>query len=240
MSEEPMVTVRGEAVLEVEPELARVSVTIAARDSDRAKALRLLNERARGIDDIVRSFGDAIDKVETAAVHVSPQLKSRRPQEKISGYVATVHQTLTVVDFTRLGELIAMIADQDLIEVAGPWWALRPDTFTHRTARIEATHDAVRRARDYAEAVGSALVDLVALADVGLISEGRGYAAEPFALAAAAGPFKSRQAAAPEEFTFDIAPVKQVVRASVEARFTIARPDLDGIAPGGATAPRSL
>ena len=235
MSEQPVLTVRGEAVLEVDPEIARVGVTIAARDSDRTKALRLLNERARGIDDIVRSFGDAIDKVETAAVHVSPQLKSRRPQEKISGYVATVHDTLTVVDFSRLGELIAVIADQDLIEVAGPWWALRPDSAIHRRARIEATHDAVRRARDYAEAVGSDLVDLVELADAGLISEMRGPA-EPVVMAAAMGPLRSRQAAAPEEFTFDIAPVKQVVRASVEARFTIARPDLATIAPRRAPA----
>ena len=230
MSEQPVLTVRGEAVLEVDPEIARVSVTIAARDSDRAKALRLLNERGRGIDDIVRSFGDAIDKVETAAVHVSPQLKSRKPQEKISGYIATVHHTLIVVDFSRLGELIAVIADQDLIDVAGPWWALRPDSATHRRARIEATHDAVRRARDYAEAVGSDLVGLVELADAGLISEMRGPV-EPMAMAAAMGPLRSRQAAAPEEFTFDIAPVKQVVRASVEARFTIAQPDLANIGP---------
>jgi uncharacterized protein len=228
MSEQPIVTVRGDAVLEVEPEIARLSVTIAARDSDRAKALRLLNERARGIDDIVRNFGEAIDKVETAAVHVSPQLKNRKPQEKISGYVATVHHTLTVVDFSRLGELIAVIADQDLIEVAGPWWALRPDSATHRRARVEATHDAIRRARDYAEAVGSDLVGLLELADVGLISEMSRPAAPPaapLAMSAAMGPMRSR-AAAPEEFTFEITPVKQVVRASVEARFTMAPPDL--------------
>lgn len=230
MSELPIVTVRGEVVLEVEPEIARVSVTIAARDSDRAKALRLLNERGRGIDDIVRTFGDAVDKVETAAVHVSPQLKNRKPQEKISGYVATVHHTLTVVDFTRLGELIAMIADQDLVEVAGPWWGLRPDSATHRRARMQATQDAVRRARDYAEAVGSALVGLVALADAGLMSEMPGPVA-PLAMAAAMGPMRSR-APAPEAFTFEITPVKQVVRASVEARFTIAPPDLANLTPG--------
>lgn len=226
MNEQPIVSVRGEAVLEVDPELARLSVSIAARDSDRAKALRLLNERGRTFDDIVRRFGDAIDKVETAAVHVSPQLKSRKPQEKISGYVATVHHTITVVDFSRLGELIAVIADRDLSEVGGPWWSLRPDSATHRRARFEATHDAVRRARDYAEAVGSDLVDLVELADVGLISETRAPF-QPVAMpVAAAGPLRSRQPAAPEEFTFDIAPVTQVVRAQVEARFTMARPDL--------------
>ena len=233
MSEQPIVSVRGEAVLEVDPEIARVSVTIAARDSDRTKALRLLNERGQGIDDIIRGFCDAIDKVETAAVHVSPQLKNRKPQERISGYIATVHHTVTVVDFSRLGELIAVIADQDLVEVAGPWWALRPDSTTHRRARIEAAHDAVRRARDYAEAVGSHLLDLVELADTQLLSDGRGFA-EPFAMAAATGVRSRQAAAAPEEFTYDIAPAMQVVRASVEARFTMAKPNLTNIAAGAA------
>lgn len=230
MSEQPIVSVRGEAILEVDPEIARMSVTIAARDSDRAKALRLLNERGRGLDDIIRSFGEAIDSVETAAVHVSPQLKNRKPQEKIAGYIATVRHTITVGDFSRLGELIAAIADQDLVEVAGPWWALRPDTAVYRRARVEATHDAVRRARDYAEAVDSGLVDLLELADTGLLTELPAAPAPPMAMTAAMSPLRSRAPAPPEEFTFDITPAKQVVRASVEARFTIARPDLAAIA----------
>ena len=49
-------------------------------------------------------------------------------------------------------------------------------------------------------------------------------------MAAAMGPMRARQVAAPEELTFDITPVKQVVRASVEARFTMAPPDLSTIA----------
>jgi hypothetical protein len=35
----------------------------------------------------------------------------------------------------------------------------------------------------------------------------------------------------PDEFTFEIEPVKQTVRASVEARFRIAEPDLSRVAP---------
>jgi uncharacterized protein YggE len=225
--DQTLLSVRGEAVLEVDPEVANVSVTIAARDADRAKAMRLLNERAQAIDTIVRSFGGAVEKVETAAVHVSPQLKNGKPRERISGYVATVHSTITVVDFGRLGELIALLADHDLVEVAGPWWALRPGSDAHRRARIEATYDAVRRARDYADAVGSDLTGLVELADARLLSDMTG----PVPMAAAMAPMRSRQAVAPEEFTFDIAPAKQVIYATVEARFTIAAPDLTSVPP---------
>ena len=36
--------------------------------------------------------------------------------------------------------------------------------------------------------------------------------------------------ASPEEFTFDLAPAKQAVRATVEARFRISQPDLAAVA----------
>jgi len=227
MNEQPLLSVRGEAVLEVEPEMAEVSVTIAARDPDRAKSLRLLNDRSGAIDAILKGFDEAIDKIETTSVRVSPQLKSRKPQERISGYVATVRHTITVVDFARLGELIAQLADQDLTEVGGPWWGLRPDSPVQRTARIHATHDAVRRARDYAHALGSELTDLVELADARLLSDSHG----PAQAIAAGGALRGRQAPALEEFTFDIVPSRQIVRATVEARFRITSPDLSTVAP---------
>jgi uncharacterized protein len=142
----------------------------------------------------------------------------------ISGYVATVRHTITVVDFARLGELIAQLADQDLTEVGGPWWALRPDSPVQRSARIAATHDAVRRARDYAQALGSELTDLVELADARLLSDSH-IPGQSMAVAAG-GALRGRQAPALEEFTFDIVPARQIVRATVEGRFRISSPDL--------------
>jgi hypothetical protein len=37
------------------------------------------------------------------------------------------------------------------------------------------------------------------------------------------------RAAAPEEFSMDLVPAKQVARATVEARFTISQPDLAAV-----------
>jgi len=125
---EPLLAVRGEAVLEVEPEIATLGVTVAARDPDRAKTLRRLNDRGAAIDHILTGCAGAIEKVETTAVRVSPQLKSNRAHERVSGYLGVVHSTITMAAFERIGELIAALADQDLTDVTGPWWALRPDS----------------------------------------------------------------------------------------------------------------
>ncbi|HTF08628.1 MAG TPA: SIMPL domain-containing protein, partial [Asanoa sp.] len=42
---DPVVAVRGEAVREVPPEIARFAVTVVARDKDRQATLRRLAER---------------------------------------------------------------------------------------------------------------------------------------------------------------------------------------------------
>jgi uncharacterized protein YggE len=227
MSQQPMLAVQGEAVLEVGPEIARVEVSVAAVDRDRAKALQLLNERAAAVDKVLASFPDVIEKTESSGVKVSPQVAGRAARERVSGYHGAVYQTITVTGFDRLGELMAQLADLDQAEVGGPWWELRPGSPVYGRVRVAAVKDAVRRARDYAAALGSDLAGLLELADARLLSDSRGQA-EALAMASARLPHRVR-AVAPEEFSFDLVPAKQVVRATVEARFTIGEPDLAAV-----------
>jgi uncharacterized protein YggE len=227
MSLQPMVAVQGEAVLEIDPEIARIEVSVAAVDRDRAKTLQLLNDRAVAVDKVLASFPDAIEKTETSAVRVSPQLAGRVSRDRVSGYHGAVYHAITVTGFDRLGELMAQLADLDQTEVGGPWWELRPGSRVYGRVRVAAVKDAVRRARDYAEALGSDLTGLVELADARLLSDSRGQA-EAQVMSAARLPHRVR-ATAPEEFSFDLVPAKQVVRATVEARFTIGEPDLAAV-----------
>ena len=226
MPEQPLVAVRGEAVLEVDPEIARLTVTVAARDPDRRKVLRLMHERVAAVEAVIAAFGDAVEKVETSALQVSPQLKdTSKPKERIAGYVGVVRHTVTVTGFEPLGDLLARLANQELTEVAGPWWALRPDSGVYRQARAAAVREAMQHARDYAHALGSELTGLVELADAELLSDARGTH-RSMAFAGAEGPLRTR-AAAPEDVAVDLEPAKQVVRATVEARFRISEPDLN-------------
>ena len=48
MATEPVISVRGEAILEVEPEIAIVWVSVLARDKDRKRAVKLLRTGPRG------------------------------------------------------------------------------------------------------------------------------------------------------------------------------------------------
>jgi uncharacterized protein YggE len=228
MPQPPTLAVRGEAVLEVPPEVARIDVSVAAGDKDQTTTLRLLSERAAAVDKVLGSYPESIEKTETSGVRVSPRLTGRTMRSGEAGYHGAVYHAITVTGFDRLGELMAQLAEQEQTEVGGPWWALRPGSPVYGRVRVAAVRDAVQRARDYAAALGTELAGLVEVADARLLTDSRGQndsVTHPSAML----PHRVRATAA-EEFSTDLVPAKQVVRATVEARFTIVEPDLARVA----------
>ncbi|MBQ1071900.1 SIMPL domain-containing protein [Micromonospora sp. C31] len=212
MVDGPVVAVRGEAYREVAPEIARFSVTASARDRDREATLTRLAERAAAVR-VLLDESPGIDRRETGELRVRPE--TRRSGERVVAYSGSVTTTVTVSDFTALGELMLRLADQDQIEVAGPWWSLRPGSPAHREARHAALADALLRAREYAEALGARVTALIELADAGATEQ-------PMMsrMAYAAGGVES----GPPELELD--PQPQTVHAAVHARFAISEPVL--------------
>ena len=83
MSDAPLISVRGEAVLEVEPEIARLSVHVQSQEPDRRRALDRLTEHNRAALDLIGSYGDAVEKVETGGLVITPLVKYRRREGDI-------------------------------------------------------------------------------------------------------------------------------------------------------------
>jgi uncharacterized protein YggE len=220
--EAPRIAVRGEAHLEADPELARIWISVSARGASRSSALDDLTRRNTAVLDLVKTYGDAVEKVETGAFSIRPELKQGRP-ERVRAYHGYVRITAELTDFTALGELTTRLADGDLTRVAGPSWALRPGSPVHREARKQAVREAVQRAREYAEALGTTLAALVELADTGAEQPvGPGAVAAP---GAARGHF-ARAQGAEEAAPLDLEPQRQHVHAQVNARFTMNPPRL--------------
>lgn len=220
MSDAPLISVRGEAVLEAEPEIARLSVHVQSQESDRRTALDRLTERNRQCLDLVGSYGDAVEKVETGGLSIAPVLKYRRREGDVRGYRGTVWIKIAVTDFAVLGELVARLGDLERTYVNGPDWELRRDSEVYGRAARQAAHEAVARARSYAEALGARLTGLVELSDEGL-------ARTPDAPVALAAAYGGAAPGAAEPEPIDLEPETQIVRATVLARFTATRPDLE-------------
>ncbi|MEV0485156.1 SIMPL domain-containing protein [Streptomyces sp. NPDC050508] len=219
----PRIAVRGEARLEVDPEIARIGITIAARGTDRRTALDDLTRRNATVLDLVKSYGEAVERLETGGFSITPELTKHGRGERVHRYHGRVNVTAELTDFTALGELTTRLADLELTRVDGPWWALRPDSPVHRKARQQAVHEAVQRAREYAEALGTTLAALVELADIGA-ENAQTYGAPQGRMRSMsfAGAGAEDTAAAP----LDLEPQRQQVYAQVNARFTMAPPRL--------------
>ncbi|GHH74036.1 hypothetical protein GCM10018793_14230 [Streptomyces sulfonofaciens] len=220
----PRVAVRGEAHLECEPELARIGITVSARGTSRQEALDDLTRRNSAVLDLVRAYGDAVENLETGAFSISPELARHGRGERVRAYQGRVRVGADLVDFTALGELTTRLADLELTQVDGPWWALRPNSPAHREARRQAVVEAVQRAREYAEALGTRLAALVEIADTG--------AEQPSGHGADAGTSRALRTSAfagapvPQAPPLDLQPQRQYVHAQVNARFTMIAPRL--------------
>jgi len=221
MNGQPVISVRGEASLEVEPEVAIVNVTIEARDRDRRTVLSRLASRNQQVTDLIKSHGEAVEKLESGPASVRPDIRDKKASERVARYLGRASVRITVRDFTVLGELVTSLSDEDLVTVAGPWWALRPDSPVYRDARLAAARDAMVRAREYAEAFGAGIAGLIEAADAGLLTSpgehGPGFRPMVGARAAA---FAGGQ----PEADLDFEPARQTVTAQVEARFAMTVP----------------
>lgn len=211
----PVVSVRGEATLEVDPDIAVLSISLNVRERDREETLRVMGEQGRALAEIADRFGAGIEKFETGDLGVYPEMREGS-LDRVAFYVGHTTLTITVVDFAVLSDLIVAAGELPLVQVYGPQWQLRPSSPWRREARTAATTDAIRRAREYAEAFGCQLIGLLEVSDsgmtdgsqVGMTHEGRMSMSK----------MDSGQAA------LDLQPVKQQVYGSIEARFSMSAP----------------
>jgi uncharacterized protein len=220
-SRPPLLSVRGEATMEVPPEIADLAVAIVARDPRRERVVERLAARNEECLALLRTYGDAVQSIATSGLAVYPELRPGGRREQVRAYRGSVRLDVTIADLGVLGELVGRLADGDMTTLAGPWWKLRHDSPVHRRVRQDAARDAIARAREYAEAVGARLTGLVELADEGLTAAAAPRArfdATPMAAGPAYG-------AVAESATIDLEPQVQSVHARVEARFTISPPE---------------
>ncbi|MEY9894201.1 uncharacterized protein YggE [Catenulispora sp. MAP12-49] len=216
-----VVSVRGEANVEADPELCEFAVTVTARDKDRRTALEQLTQRNKDLLDQLRAeYGEALEKLETGRFSVYPEFRNKR-SDKVGPYQGSVRVRIVVKDFTVLGEMVTRIADAEGRSIDGPYWSLRRESEVYRKARAEAVGEAVRRAREYADALGSQLTALLELADTGLSTGGAPapHGRAMYAMASAPGGAVDDGLPA-----LDLEPTRQNVYAAVEARFSATQP----------------
>jgi uncharacterized protein len=214
----PVVTVRGEASVEVESDLVDLHLNVQARGSDRAQVLRQLEGRAAQLGRLVDRFESAIERRSTDGFSVHPEFSGSRG-DKPKGYSGSMSMQLTVTDFDVLSDLVVGVNSIELSDVGGPYWRLRHDHPAHREARLAAISDGVTRARDYAAAFGAGIDGLLSIGDDGTDVES---VMPRFSRAAALSGGREDNGMS----SFDFEPARQRVEGAVVLRFRMGTPTL--------------
>ncbi|MBR7836501.1 SIMPL domain-containing protein [Actinospica durhamensis] len=219
-----VISVRGEALLTVEPELVDLTVVVAAQAKERREAFERLVKRNDELLELLRSYGDSVEKVESSGVAVHPEVRKGGRDEKVRSYRGVVRVEVSIADFAALGEIVSRVADLEAAHLEGPRWRLRRTSPVYRKARTRAVGEALTRAQDYAEALGARITGLIEVADSGLMQTEVHRATHAVLQARAASAPAAFGPNSPEPPVLELEPALQEVRASVEARFSATQP----------------
>lgn len=216
---EPLLSVRGEASRFVDPDLGELSAAIElTRDTTRGavEAVAASVESARRslqrLGGVVREAATLKQPLtwSTRRVSTSPEWDHGKGGQT-GRTVATASLSIYLRDSDLLVGLEGLATTVPGFGFSSAAWSVDTDNSQWRAVRQEAIREAMHRARDYAEALGTTLVAVEHVADLGLLTE------EPTPrMYAAARSFDSGGSDA----TLD--PVPQELTATVEARFRIA------------------
>ncbi|MBO0708555.1 MAG: SIMPL domain-containing protein [Candidatus Dormibacteraeota bacterium] len=224
-----VLTVRGEATRRVAPDVAVLTGSLGSVERSKAEATaavaaaqeRLTAELSRlgGVPLTLESEREALT---WSAYTTSTQLETRynpktQRHEETGRVIATVRVMISARDLGRLKELSAALAHHETFHLHYVAWQVDEENPGWSEVRQDAIHAAVRRAHDYAHALGASLVTVEQVADTGLLEDrprsDMVAGSAPLALASrTAGPEEDAEAPS-------LDPVPQEVFAMVEARF---------------------
>lgn len=233
MSDTTIISVRGTARLDVEPDAAHVSTTIismgqSARESSAAAAIRTdnvcasigkLGGQAAHAEDVRLPLSYSRISISTREERVWDE--KQRANVSTGKFITSVGLQLTVRTFDTLEKVTAALVSSGA-QVNGVGWRADHDNPGWREVRRAAVQVAIAQARDYAEALGGRLDTLEHLADAGLLGSDHGRDHDMQASFGAAPLAMGRRGASDSETEVpNLTPVPQRLTATVEARFRV-------------------
>jgi uncharacterized protein len=222
-----LLSVRGEARRMVPPDCAVVAAGIECQRGSKAEAMRAAAAELDSLTaDLAAQGGVALDastgrrpltwSAQSATTHAERAYDERTGRHRLTGRVtAAVAVVLTVRAFELLDALGAALSAHEAVSVHHVDWQVVWDNPAWPDVRAAAIEAAIRKARDYATALGGSLRTVEHVADAGLLGgDGGQYrlTASPMVRAAAAS------GGDPDAPSLD--PVPQELVAIIEARFT--------------------
>ncbi len=219
-----VLSVRGEASRLVPPDSGLFHAAITCVRPTKADALTAAGAAVTALTAELAAIGGRVRTPERSplswavdATSTRPEMdyerKARTPTGTGRTY-ATVALRIQLRDFDRIDDVAAILEGIDELDVRGVSWDVDADNPAWPEVRADAIRAAVTKGRDYAAALGGALVRVEQIADAGLLgsSGSRLFSGTPFAQSG------WREQSAPQEDRPSLDPQPQELAATVEAR----------------------
>lgn len=216
--------VDGFGSIDVEPDIATLSVGVESRESTVSEAREAAAVALQRVIDAVMAEGVAEDDIQTSSFRISPQTIYREvrdvngtySQPEIIGYIVTNQLSVTIRDLDKVGDVVDSAADEagDLVRINNINFGVDNPTQYGEQLRQLAAIDAQAKAQIYADTLGVAVGQLIFLSESGSSASSVAVDTVDFAFASA----ELSRAATPI-FAGD-----STLTARVQAVFAIANP----------------
>lgn len=165
-SSEASVRVRGEGVVEVIPDAARISVGIFASRANLKKARQEAASSATGIVAAIKALGIPSRDMQTSRFSIYPRTdRDAKGKETMLGYDVRNTVTITVRDLDQLPVVLDAAVEASANQVTGPVFFIQHPEEAEGEARRLAMASARRRAEVLAREAGATLGRVRSIAD---------------------------------------------------------------------------
>lgn len=162
------VTVTGEAVVQMQPDTAIVTIAVVTQNASASEAQA---ENASKTDAVVRAVKSAAGpnaEVKTSGYMLQPQYAYKEgAPPRITSYIARNSIAVTLSDLSRVGVVIDAASRAGANTVENLSFTLRRDEQARRQALASATREALEKARAVGEALGGRIVRVVEVQEAG-------------------------------------------------------------------------
>jgi uncharacterized protein len=232
VSDDVIISVRGEASTVVDPDLAVLHCTLRTSASDKASALTSAASHLRSVEAGLAGLGGVAatgdtDRVplswtaSSAGTHEETYYDRHTEENRPTGQtVAAVSLKVRVRALELLPEVGAALAHHQSVHVGYVGWFVDEDNPAWPRVRADAIRAALQRARDYAAALGGTVARVEQVADAGLLSAGGDQRTGAYRSA------KAMAVAGGDHETPQLDPEPQQLSAVIDARVVAAVPEL--------------
>ena len=178
-SDTALLSVRGTATVEVEPDCAAVDCDIRVTDRDKPKALAGASRELDAVRADLERLGGTARASGTRRAPLTWLARSMSASEEYDGkrhtgrIVASVTLSVELRDFALLDDVHRALAANSAVRLGSINWSVDDDNPAWPQVRAAAIDAALRQGHDYATALGGALLRIEQVADAGLLDGGR-------------------------------------------------------------------